>query len=118
MPSMARADPKNTGNSERADIMAFSRLSATAPESRNSFMADSSSIAMSSIDRVGAPFSKSTQPSENLSRSWASSAARSAPGASILLTNMKVGTLYRRNRRHSVSVCPWMPSAPDTTSMA
>lgn len=68
-------DPKNTGNSERAHIMVFSRSSATAPESRNSFMADSSSIAMSSIDRVGAPFSKSTQPSENLSRSWASSAA-------------------------------------------
>ena len=81
-------------------------------------MADSSSIAMSSIDRVGAPFSEVHAAVGEPVTQLGEQCGPVGAGRVHLVDEYEVGTLYRRNRRHSVSVCPWMPSAPDTTSMA
>ena len=72
--------------------------------------------ASSAICSGAAP--KSTHPEESRRRSSSSTAVRSAPARSILLTNSNTGTPYRSSSRHSVRVWAWTPSVPLTTSTA
>ena len=116
-PSRRSAAPNQHGKTCRRATAGMMSASVKVPASSIFSISCSSHSASASLRAAGsAP--KSTKPSPRRWFSWVSSCSRVMPGKSILFTNTKVGTWYRRSSRHSVSVWLCTPSVPLTTSTA
>ncbi len=125
-PSCFRADPKNTGKTDRSATRRCIVRMEIVPCSKNSSIACSSAAAHVSANSGGRLVSavpwgkpeKSTHMVERRVDSSSITCSRERSQRSILFVKMNVGTPCRSSKRQSVSVWPRTPSPASMTSTA